>query len=397
MQKDSGSPREIRGSKCNRSSFSAIFNGKFQRMKFNDLYRQHLAYQTEIDEAMQRVIRSAQFVNGPETALLEQELAAYAGIKHAVTCSSGTDALLLALMALDLQPGEEVIVPAFSFIAPASMVRLLSATPVFADVSPIDFNIRPEEIEAKITSRTKAIIAVSLFGQCADLDAINALAAKHGIWVIEDGAQSFGATLNGRKSCSMSHLATTSFFPAKPLGCYGDGGAVFTANDELAEKLRVVRNHGQTSRYHHRMLGLNARLDALQAAVLRVKLRYLDGELERRQQLADHYKSVLPDGLLLPEILPGRTSSWSQFTIGIANRDAAREFMQQKGIPTTVHYPLPLPWQEVFGDVADPGESCEVSSLLCETVLSLPMHAFLKTEEIEYIAQSLTEFVAHEP
>lgn len=378
------------------SSISVIFRHKFNSMQFNDLQRQYAAYKPEIDQAMQRVVQSASFINGREVELLEQELSAYAGVKHSVACSSGTDALLLALMALDLQPGEEVLVPAFSFISPVSMVRLLSGTPVFVDVSPIDFNMDIEKLEAKITSRTKAIIVVSLFGQCADLDAINTLAEKYGLWVIEDAAQSFGASLNGRKSASMTHLATTSFFPAKPLGAYGDGGAVFTNNDELAEKVRVLRNHGQTARYQHQFIGLNARMDSLQAAILRVKLSHFDEELQARNYLAQVYKVLLPQGLLLPEILPGRESSWSQFTIGLGNRDAARAWLESKGVPTAVHYPVPLPRQQALADMADPGELFEVSELLSATVLSLPIHAFLQTDEIKYIAQTLSEFLNHE-
>jgi len=365
-------------------------------MQFNDLQRQYTAYQPEIDEAIQKVLRSSQFINGDEVGLLEQELAAYAGVKHAITCASGTDALLLCLIALDVQPGEEIICPAFSFISPASMTRLLAATPVFVDVSPLDFNLDIEKLEEKITTRTKAIIGVSLFGQCADFDPIKELAAKHGLWTIEDGAQSFGATYKGAKSGSLTDLAITSFFPAKPLGCYGDGGAIFTNNDVLAEKLRVLKSHGQTIRYHYQLIGLNSRLDTLQAAVLRVKLKHLNDEVKARQRIAATYKKLLPEGIFLPEVAAGRESVWAQFTVGLGNRDQAKEYLTSKGIPTTVHYPLPLPMQDAFADIVAPGESFEVASLLSETVLSLPMHAFLSVEEIQYIAQSLKEFLEHE-
>ncbi|RKD92578.1 DegT/DnrJ/EryC1/StrS family aminotransferase [Mangrovibacterium diazotrophicum] len=365
-------------------------------MQFNDLQRQYTAYQSEIDEAIQKVLRSSQFINGEEVGLLEQELAEYVGVKHAISCASGTDALLLCLMALDLQPGEEIICPAFSFISPASMTRLLSATPVFVDVSPLDFNIDIEKLEGKITTRTKAIIGVSLFGQCADFDPIKELAAKHGLWTIEDGAQSFGATYKGDKSGSLTDLAITSFFPAKPLGCYGDGGAIFTNNDVLAEKLRVLKSHGQTSRYYHQLVGLNSRLDTIQAAILRVKLKHLDDELQARGQVAATYKTLLPEGIFLPEVVNRRESSWAQFTVGLGNRDQAKEYLAAKGIPTTIHYPLPLPMQDAFADIVAPGESFEVASLLSEAVLSLPMHAFLSIEEIQYIAQSLKEFMEHE-
>ncbi|MFV0377206.1 MAG: DegT/DnrJ/EryC1/StrS family aminotransferase [Mangrovibacterium sp.] len=365
-------------------------------MQLNDLQRQYAAYQPEIDRTMQRVVQSGNFTGGHEVEFLEQELSAYTGAKHSIACSSGTDALLLALLALDLQPGEEVIVPAFGPISQVNMVRLLSATPVFVDVSPIDFNIAIEKIEPKITSRTKAIIAVSLFGQCADIDTINTIAEKHGIWVIEDASQSFGAEVNGHKSGAITHLATTSFSPGKPLGAFGNAGAVFTSNNELAEKVRVLLNHGQTLRYHYKFIGLNARMDSLQAAVLRVKLKHLDEELQARNQVANHYKALLPEGLLLPEIVPGRKSSWSQFTVGLANRDAARTYLENKSIPTAVHYPMPLPQQESLADIAVPGEMFEVSELLSATVLSLPVHAFLQTNEIEYIAQTLNNFLSHE-
>jgi len=365
-------------------------------MQFNDLQRQYKAYRAEIDEAIQQVLSTSQYINGEEVGLLEQELTAYVGVKHAISCSSGTDALLLALMALDLQPGEEIICPAYSFISPASMTRLLSATPVFVDVSPLDFNIDVEKIEEKITTRTKAIIGVSLFGQCADFNPIKALAAKHGLWTIEDGAQSFGANYQGKKSGSITDLGITSFFPAKPLGCYGDGGAIFTDNDVLAEKLRALRNHGQIQRYQHNLIGLNSRLDTIQAAVLRVKLRHLEEELRARKQVARNYKAFLPEGIFLPEVAEGRESVWAQFTIGLGNRDQAREYLKTKGIATTVHYPVPLPFQEAFSGIVNPGDTFEVASLLSDTVLSLPIHAFLKIEEIEYIARSLQEFLNNE-
>jgi UDP-2-acetamido-2-deoxy-ribo-hexuluronate aminotransferase len=362
-------------------------------MQFNDLHRQYSAYKNEIDEAIQQVLNSANYIHGEEVALLEQKLAAYTGVKHAISCASGTDALLLSLMALDLQPGEEVICPAFSFISPASMARMLAATPVFVDISPVDFNINVEKIEAKITSRTKAIIGVSLFGQCADFHAIQSLAEQYGLWTIEDGAQSFGANYFGKKSGSLTDLATTSFFPAKPLGCYGDGGTVFTNNDVLAEKLRALKSHGQTMRYQHQLIGLNSRLDTIQAAILRVKLKHLNEEIKARQKVAATYKQLLPEGILLPEVAAGRESTWAQFTIGLGNRDEAKAYLAAKGIPTNIYYPLPLPFQEVFTGLGEGGESFEVASLLSETVLSLPMHAFLRPEEIEYIAQTLKDCI----
>jgi len=358
-------------------------------MQFNDLNKQYHAYQTEIDAAIQSVINSSSFINGKEIELLESELADFTGVKHALACSSGTDALLLAMMALELKPADEVICPAFSFIASASMVSFYKARPVFVDVSPIDFNIDVTKIEEKITPQTKGIIAVSLYGQCADMDAINAIAKKHGLWVIEDGAQSFGAIYHGKRSCSMTDIATTSFFPAKPLGCYGDGGAIFTDNDVLAEKLKMLRSHGQEKRYIHKYIGINGRMDTLQAAILRVKLKYFEEEIKKRQQAAKHYSQLLDGHVLLPELVEGRTSVWAQYTIGIENRDELKEKLDQEGIPAVVHYPVILPRQEAFHNNLSAREPFEVSELLAETVLSLPIHGFITDEEVIRVAEAV--------
>jgi len=362
-------------------------------MKFNDLNRQYSAYKQEIDSAIQSVIESTSFINGEEIGLLEDELAAFAGVKHAIVCSSGTDALLLSLMALGLKSGEEVICPAFSFIATASMVSLLKARPVFVDVSPLDFNIDINKIENKITSKTKGIIVASLFGQCADMDAINSLARKYDLWVIEDGAQSFGAIYKGKRSCSMTDMATTSFFPAKPLGCYGDGGAVFTNSDEVAEKLKSLRSHGQSERYVHQHIGINGRMDTMQAAILRVKLKYFSEEVMRRQQAAKLYSSLLAGKMLLPEIVEGRESVWAQYTVMLENRDQVRGRLAEKGIPTAVHYPEILPKQKAFVNSMQTYESFEVASLLAETVLSLPIHGFISEEEVKFVSESLIEIL----
>lgn len=361
-------------------------------MKFNDLHKQYLAYKTELDDAMQSVINSSSFINGKEIDLLEGELAEYTGVRHAICCSSGTDALLLSLMTLDLQPDDEVICPVFSFIASASMIKFLKAKPVFVDVSPVDFNIDITRIEEKITPQTKGILAVSLFGQCADLNSINQIAKKYGLWVIEDGAQSFGATYLGKRSCSMTDLATTSFFPAKPLGCYGDGGAVFTDNEELAEKLRMFRNHGQKQKYIHQNIGINARMDTLQAAILRVKLRHFDTEIKRRQQAANLYSALLKDNVLLPEVIEDRKSVWAQYTIMLEKRDFVIMKLADKGIPTTVHYPLILSKQEAFRDEFT-GEAFKVATLLTETALSLPIHGFITEEEIKLVSESIIEII----
>ncbi|HKJ42017.1 MAG TPA: DegT/DnrJ/EryC1/StrS family aminotransferase [Sunxiuqinia sp.] len=360
-------------------------------MDFCDLNRQYTAYNNEIDTAIQSVIQSTSFINGKEIELLETELADFTGVKHAISCSSGTDALLLALMAFDVQPGDEVICPAFSFIASASMIELYKAKPVFVDVSPLDFNLDPRKIEEKITPRTKGIIAVSLYGQCADFEAINSIAKKYGIWVIEDGAQSFGAKYHGKRSCSLTDVATTSFFPAKPLGCYGDGGAVFTKNDELAEKLKMLRSHGQEKRYIHKYIGINGRMDTLQAAILRVKLKHFEDEIMNRQRAAEMYSSLLKEHVLLPEIAENRESVWAQYTIGVRNRNELRVKLNKAGIPTAVHYPVILPRQEAFQTNISAGEPFEVSELLAETVLSLPMHGFITDEEINQVAEAIVK------
>ncbi|MDD4961634.1 MAG: DegT/DnrJ/EryC1/StrS family aminotransferase, partial [Candidatus Marinimicrobia bacterium] len=271
-------------------------------MEFCDLHRQYLQYQAEIDAAIAAVIRDTSFINGPDVTALESELAAFCKADHAIACSSGSDAISLALMALDVQPGDEVLCPAFTFIATGTMISIVGAVPVFVDAEPRTFNIDPEKLEAKIGPRTKGIIAVSLFGQCADFDAIRKVADKHGLWVLEDGAQSFGATYKGKYSCALTGIATTSFFPAKPLGCYGDGGAIFTDNAALAEKLRMLRNHGQEKRYHHKMIGVNARMDTLQAAILRVKLRHFQEEIPERRRVADAYTRALKGIVNTPEV-----------------------------------------------------------------------------------------------
>ena len=362
-------------------------------MQFNDLNRQYRQYKTEIDKAIQQVIDSSAFINGTEISLLEDELSAFCGSKHSLACSSGTDALLLALMALEVQPDDEIICPAFSFIASASMVSLLKAKPVFVDVSPIDFNIDITKIEEKITSKTRGIIAVSLFGQCAHFDVINNIAKQNGLWVIEDGAQSFGATFKGKHSCSLTDISTTSFFPAKPLGCYGDGGAVFTNDDKLAAKLKMLRSHGQEQRYIHKRIGINGRMDTIQATVLRVKLKHFEKEIINRQKAAGLYTKLLNGYVLPPEITKGNTSVWAQYTIGLEDRDMVMDKLQKKKIPSAVHYPLILPKQEAFKNETPLTDRFDVAELLSETALSLPIHGFISEEEIKFVANSLIEIL----
>jgi len=357
-------------------------------MDFIDLKTQYRAYQTEIDARISRVLSSAAFIQGPEVNELEQALVKFTGAKHAVVCSSGTDALLLPLMALGVGPGDEVIVPDFTFFATAEVVSMLGATPVFADIDAQTWNIDPADVARKITSRTKGIIPVSLYGQCADLDACNALAQKHGLWVLEDAAQSFGATNNGRRSCSMTRIAATSFFPAKPLGAYGDGGALFTNDDLLAAQTRSLLNHGQEGRYNHTRIGINGRLDTLQAAILLVKLAHYPDEMVARDHVANWYTERLQGAVRTPILSPGQTSVWAQYTIAHPERDRIAQHLQSKGIPSSVHYPKPLHLQPVYASLSKP-ELCPVATDLASKVLSLPMHPFLAEKDVDMICQEI--------
>lgn len=363
-------------------------------MQFIDLKAQYNAYKAEIDHAIAVVVESAQFIQGPAVQELEKELAAYVGVKHAIGCASGTDALLLPMMAFGVRPGDEVLLPDFTFIATAEMVALLGATPVFVDVDEKTYNMDPADVERKITSRSKGVIPVSLYGQCADLDAINEIAVRHGLWVMEDAAQSFGALQNGRKSGSMTRVATTSFFPAKPLGCYGEGGAIFTNDDNLAGEIRCHLNHGQAQRYHHKRIGINGRLDTIQAAILRVKLRHFEEEVASRQRVADEYTSGLKDVAITPFIQPGNRSVWAQYTLRVPNRDQICEHLRSKGVPTAVHYPVPLHRQEVFRPLNVPDASCPVASKVSSEVFSLPMHPFLPKQDVDQIIEGIRESLA---
>jgi len=313
-------------------------------MEFCDLKYQYQLYKTEIDEAVTSVMESAAFIKGPAVRQFEQEMQEYLeNAVDAVGCSSGTDALLIALMALDVQPGDEIIIPDFTFIATGEVISLLGAVPVFCDIDEDTYLIDPEQIMHNITDKTVGIIPVSLFGQCADMDAVQAIADKHHLWVVEDAAQSFGAEYKGRKSCTMGDISATSFFPAKPLGCYGDGGALFTKDAALSEKIHVILNHGQTQRYHHSLIGINGRLDSLQAAILSVKLKHFADEIVLRNAAAEHYTQLLKNLVKTPELLSSNTSVWAQYTVRHKNRDGIRKNLKHAGIPTAVHYPIPLP------------------------------------------------------
>jgi UDP-2-acetamido-2-deoxy-ribo-hexuluronate aminotransferase len=363
-------------------------------MNFIDLQAQYGRYKSEIDEEIQRVLSSAQFIMGPAVGELEKALAVHVGVPHAIGCSSGTDALVLALMAYGVRPGDEIIVPDFTFFATAEVVAFLGATPVFVDVREDTFNIDPALIERRITARTRGIIPVSLFGQCADFAEIQEIGRRRKLWVLEDAAQSYGATYKGSRSCGLTDVASTSFFPAKPLGCYGDGGAIFTRNDSLAASIRVLLNHGQSERYKHATIGMNGRLDTLQAAVLKVKLRHFDDEMVLRQRAADRYAAGLDGCVTLPTVLPGNRSVWAQYTVRSRSRDAIAAHLKEKGIPTAIHYPIPLHRQEAFSSLGLTDADFPVSSRVAREVFSLPMHPFLSDEDVDRTTQAVREAVA---
>lgn len=362
-------------------------------MEFIDLKSQYLRLKTEIDAGIQRVLDHGQYILGPEVAELEEKLAAYTGAKHCISVANGTDALQIAQMALGIGPEDEVITPGFTYIATAETVALLGAKPVYVDVDPRTYNLDPALLEAAITPRTKAIVPVSLYGQCADFDAINAIAARHGIPVIEDAAQSFGASYKGRKSCNLSTIACASFFPSKPLGCYGDGGAIFTNDDALAKVMRQIARHGQDRRYHHIRVGVNSRLDTLQATILLPKLAVLDEEMAQRQQVANLYAKLFNEAGLhtTPYIEPHNTSAWAQYTIRVQDRDAVQEKLKQAGIPTAVHYPIPLNKQPA---VADAGAKMPVGDEVAAQVMSLPMHPYIDLETQKTIVDAVAKAVA---
>jgi UDP-2-acetamido-2-deoxy-ribo-hexuluronate aminotransferase len=361
---------------------------------FIDLAVQQRKLRPKIEYNIHKVLRHGQYIMGPEVAELEQKLAAYVGVKHCVTASSGTDTLLIALMALGIGPGDEVITSPFTFIATGEMIALTGAKPVFVDIDPRTYNLDPALLEAAITPRTKAIMPVSLYGQCADFDAINAIADKHNLPVIEDGAQSYGATYKGRRSCGLSTIGSTSFFPSKPLGCYGDGGALFTNDDELANKMRQIRAHGQDRRYNHSRLGINGRMDTLQAAVLLAKLEIFDEEVAARARIGSRYMELLRNSAVTPTIAPENTSVYAQYTVQVNNRVDIQKKLGDLGVPTAVHYPLPLHLQPVFAGLGLQHGSFPVSEAASERVMSLPMHPYLTEEVLCQIVSVLREAIS---
>jgi UDP-2-acetamido-2-deoxy-ribo-hexuluronate aminotransferase len=360
------------------------------KINFIDLKAQYQEYKKEIDEEVLDVMSSAQFIGGDKLNKLEENLAKYTGSKHAIGCSSGTDALLLSLMALDIKAGDEVITTPFTFIATAEVIAFLGARAVFVDINEQTYNIDASKIENVITDKTKAIIPVSLYGQCADMDEINEVAHKYHIPVIEDACQSFGATYNGKKSCNLSTIGCTSFFPSKPLGAYGDGGAVFTNDDELAKKIRMLLNHGQNERYKHKYIGINGRLDAIQAAVLNVKLKYFDNEVKLREEIGSRYSDLLEDAdVITPKIKEENTSVYAQYSIRVKERDEMAAKLNENGIPTAVHYPMPLHLQEAFANLGYKEGDFPVSERVSNEIMSLPMSPYLKEDEQDLIVNTI--------
>ncbi|MBK1712246.1 DegT/DnrJ/EryC1/StrS family aminotransferase [Rubrivivax gelatinosus] len=361
-------------------------------MQFTDLKSQYAALKGSVDARIQRVLDHGQYIMGPEVAELETALAAFAGTKHCITVASGTEALLIALMALDLLPGDEVITTPFSFAATAETIVLAGARPVFVDVEPDTANLDVKRLEAAIGPRTKAIVPVSLYGQVADLDEINTIAARHGLAVIEDAAQSFGAVYRGRRSCALSTFGATSFFPSKPLGCYGDGGALFTSDDRLAQAAREIRVHGQSARYRHTRLGVGGRMDTLQCAVVLAKLERFEWELERRATIGARYRELLA-GVEQVTVRPDRNSVYAQYTVLVDGREAVQAALKAAGVPTAVHYPVPLHHQPAYAAYAAPG-ACPVAARLAQRVLSLPMSADLSEADQDTVATALRRALA---
>lgn len=365
-------------------------------MQFIDLKTQSERIKEPLFARFNRIMEHSSYIMGPDVHELEQALAKYVGVEHALGVASGTDALLIALMALDVGPGDEVITSAFSFFATVEVIVLLGATPIFVDIDPHTYNLDVHLLEAAITSKTKAIMPVSLYGQCADYQTINAIAAQHQIPVVEDGAQSFGATYFQQKSCGLTTIGCTSFFPSKPLGGYGDGGACFTNNSELAERMTQIRLHGQSQRYLHTRIGINGRLDTFQAAVLLEKLKIFDDEIQRRQEVALRYAQYLPKSLRKPIVLEHNQSVFAQYTIEIDHRDEVQQALQQKGIPTAVHYPVGLHQQPVIRSMFKNLPSLPVTERAARRVMSLPMHPYLCEADQKRVSSAVEEVLFSE-
>ncbi|MFL2545891.1 MAG: DegT/DnrJ/EryC1/StrS family aminotransferase [Candidatus Rariloculaceae bacterium] len=372
-------------------------------MDFIDLKTQYRGLRESIDKRIQAVLDHGQYILGPEVEELEEKLADYVSVKHCVTVSSGTDALLMSLMALEIGPGDEVITSPFTFIATGEVIALLGARPVFVDIDRRTFNLNPTALEDSISSDTRAIIPVSVFGQCAEFDEINSVASRHGLTVIEDGAQSFGATYKGARSCGLTDVACASFFPSKPLGCYGDGGAVFTHDASLARLFRELRSHGEDRRYHHVRIGINGRMDTLQAAVLLAKMEVFDEELASRSHSADRYERLIHDAfgadnrvaaVATPYIEPHNTSVFAQYTVTVAEPKSVQDKMRSHSIPTAIHYPVPLHLQPAFERFGDKEGSFPVAESVSRQVISLPMHPYLTDKEQVTVVRALEDSIS---
>ena len=360
------------------------------KIDFANLQHQYKLYKEEIDVAIHSVLDKSNYIMGEEIQELEKSLEKFTGAKYAITCSSGTDALLLAMMALDIKPDDEIITTPFTFIATAETIALMGAVPVFVDIDEKTYNIDTSKIEEKITNKTKAIMPVSLYGQPADIDAIESIAEKNNLKVIIDGAQSFGSTYKDKTDSNLGDISITSFFPAKPLGCFGDGGAVFTNDEELANKMKSLRVHGQSKRYHHKYIGMGGRLDTIQAAILNVKLKYYKKDLALRQEVAAKYTQKLKDKeLILPFVSNKATSSWAQYSIRVKNRDKQQTRLKEFGIPTAVHYPVPLHLQECFEYLGYKKGDFSISEVVSDEIMSLPMNPYLSDENIKFISESI--------
>jgi len=367
-------------------------------INFIDLKAQQQAIYPQIQERIQQVLAHGQYVMGPEIKELENRLASYVGVKHTISCSSGTDALLMPLMAYEVGPGDAIFTTPFTFIATAEVIQLLGATPVFVDIDPKTFNIRPEALAETIANlsrnpktahlKPKGIIPVDLFGQPADYDSINAVAQEHGLFVLEDAAQSFGATYKGKRAGALAEVGATSFFPAKPLGCYGDGGAIFTDNDELAAIMRSIRVHGQgTHKYDNVRIGLNGRLDTLQAAILLAKMDIFDQEVASRQEVVRRYREALKEVVDVPYLAPECTSVWAQYSVLSDNRTGLQQKLKERGVPTAIYYPLPLHLQGAFAYLEHQAGDFPVSEKASERIFSLPMHPYLGETDQDKIVE----------
>lgn len=355
---------------------------------FANLKIQYSKYKNEIDSNIKEVLSSSNFIMGRQVNDLEKKLENYTGAKHAITCSSGTDALTLSMMALNINPGDEIITTPFSFISTAETISLLRAKPVFVDIDPDTFNIDANKIESAITPMTKAIIPVSLFGQPADMNLIIQIANNYNLKIVIDGAQSFGSSYHGKKDSNLGDISTTSFFPAKPLGCYGDGGAVFTNNTDYFNKLKLLRIHGQNKKYHYRYIGMGGRMDTIQAAVLLVKIKYFEDEIIKRNKIADQYTKVLGNQFITPSIKSNLRSTWAQYTIRTKNRDNLQLRLNELGIPTAIYYPIPLHLQECFKYLNYKMGDLPNAEIAAKEVISLPMNAFMENE-IDFIIDKI--------